>query len=91
MSNPVYKSINKPLTIMGADRRLFFAALTIATALWTGFDTLVGAIVTWLLLILISQWITKSDPQMIRIILNSDKFKDSYDPMRCKPHTIVWK
>ncbi len=27
--NPVYRAINKPLTILGAERRLFFAALVL--------------------------------------------------------------
>ena len=33
----VYKSINKPLTIWGADRRLFFLALVIGAATFNFF------------------------------------------------------
>src|ERR1700675_1185382 len=37
---PVYASINKPLTIGGADRRLFFVALVVAGATFTLFGSL---------------------------------------------------
>jgi type IV secretory pathway TrbD component len=83
--------MNKPLTIMGTDRRLFFAALTVSAALWTGFDTLLGALICWGALLLVAQWITKTDPELPRIVMNNDKYRNSYDPMRFKPHNIVWK
>ena len=37
---PVYASINKPLTIGGADRRLFFVALVVGGATFTLFGSL---------------------------------------------------
>jgi hypothetical protein len=32
--HPVYRSINKPLTIWGAERRLFFLAAIMGAATW---------------------------------------------------------
>jgi type IV secretory pathway TrbD component len=91
VSNPVYKVINKPLTIMGTDRRLFFAVITLASGIWNGFDTLLGAIICFVVLIVVAQWITKTDPNLPRIIMNNDRYRPTYDPMRYKPHTLVVK
>jgi hypothetical protein len=41
----VYKSINRPLTIWGADRRLFLLALMLGAAVFNFFGSLVGGLV----------------------------------------------
>ena len=41
---PVYASINRPLTIGGADRRLFFVALVVGGATFTLFGSLFGGV-----------------------------------------------
>ena len=45
ISHRVYKSINKPLTIWGVERRLFFLALIVGAATFNFFGSLGGGLV----------------------------------------------
>ena len=78
----VYKSINKPLTIWGAERKLFFLAAIMGGATFNFFGSLLGGIVMFAALYLFSRWATVRDPQILRILLNSSKFKCRYDPAK---------
>ncbi len=49
--HPVYRSLNKPLTIAGAERRLFFLALVIGGATFNLFGSLLGGILMFLVLL----------------------------------------
>ena len=80
--SPVYKAINKPLTILGCDRRLFFAAMTVSAALWNVFNTLLGAAVAAVVALLVGRYITATDPQLPRIVMNSGKFAAEFDPFK---------
>src|SRR5258708_39812217 len=78
--HPVYKSINKPLTIWGAERRLFFLAMIMGAGTFNFFGSLVSGSVMFLALYLLARWATVTDPQILRILLNSSKFRPHYDP-----------
>lgn len=78
--HPVYRVINKPLTIAGADRRLFFLALIIGAGTFTFFNSLLGGIVMSGVLYLLSLWATGRDPQLLQIVLKAAQFKVRYDP-----------
>jgi type IV secretory pathway TrbD component len=78
----VYRSVNRPLTIWGAERRLFFLALVMGTATFNLFGSLVGGVAMFVALYLCARWATGKDPQMLRIVLNSGKFKAYYDPAK---------
>lgn len=80
--NPVYRAINKPLTIIGAERRLFFAALVLGGAVFNLFGSLFGGIAMSAVLLIPAQWATRHDPQLLRILLNSSKFRKQYDPLK---------
>lgn len=80
--NPVYRAINKPLTILGAERRLFFAALVLGGAVFNLLGTLFGGIAMAAVLLIPANWATKTDPQLLRILLNSSKFPRQYDPLK---------
>jgi len=80
--NPVYRSMNKPLTIWGAERRLFFLAMVIGAATFNFFGSLVSGLVMFLVLYLFARWATVTDPQILRIVLNSSKFRLRYDPAK---------
>ena len=60
--NPVYRSINKPLTIWGAERRLFFLAMVIGAATFNFFGSLMRGLVMCLVLYLFAHWSTVTDP-----------------------------
>jgi type IV secretory pathway TrbD component len=76
---PVYASINKPLTIGGADRRLFFVALVVGGATFTLFGSLLAGLLMFLALYLGARWVTQRDPQLLRIVLRSAMARPRYD------------
>jgi type IV secretory pathway TrbD component len=80
--HPVYKSMNKPLTIWGAERRLFFMALVVGSATFNFFGSLFGGLLMFATLYVFARWATRKDPQILRIFLNSSKFKIRYDPVK---------
>ncbi len=78
----VYKSINKPLTIWGVERRLFFMAVVMGGATFNFFASLLSGIMMFAALYGFGRWATGADPQILRIVLNSSKFKAQYDPAK---------
>ena len=80
--HPVYRSLNKPLTIVGAERRLFFLAAVIGAATFNLFGSLLGGLLMFAVLYILARWATATDPQILRILLNSSKFKPHYDPAK---------
>lgn len=86
--HPVYKSINKPLTIWGVERRLFFLALLLGGATFNLFGSLLSGLVMFAALYLLARWATAVDPQILRILLNSSRFKTQYDPAKRDPITL---
>ena len=88
MLHPVYRSLNKPLTIAGAERGLFFLALIMGGATFNLFGSLMGGLLMFLLLYLLARWATRSDPQILRILLNSSTFKPRYDPAKRQQSTV---
>jgi type IV secretory pathway TrbD component len=80
--NATHKAINKPLTILGAERKLFFVALIMGAAAFNLFGSLLGGLLVFGSLFLMAQWATRTDPQILRILLNSSKFRREYDPAK---------
>lgn len=81
-TNTVFRSLNRPLTILGVERKLFFFALLTGAGVFNLMKTLLGGILMFLLLYFIGRWATKTDPQIFRFFLNSGKTKSQYDPMK---------
>ena len=77
---PVYASINRPLTVGGADRRLFFVAIVIGGATFTFFGSLLAGILMFLALYIAARYVSQKDPQLIRIMLRSAGARPLYDP-----------
>jgi type IV secretory pathway TrbD component len=80
--NSTNKAINKPLTILGAERKLFFVALIMGAAAFNLFGSLLGGLLVFGSLFVMAQWATRTDPQILRILLNSSKFRREYDPAK---------
>ena len=78
----VHRSMNKPLTIWGAERRLFFVALVMGAVTFNFFASLLAGISMFIVLYLFARWATANDPQILRILLNSAKFRTQYDPAK---------
>ena len=86
--NKVHQSMNRPLTILGAERRLFFAALLTGAALFNLLHSLLGGLILFVIGLIAAQWATKYDIQILRVLLNSSKFKPLYDPAKYAPERI---
>lgn len=76
---PVYKALHRPLTICGVDRRLFFLALMMGAATFNLFYSFFAGLLVAVSLFVFALWATKRDPEMLRILLSSSRFKTRYD------------
>src|SRR5262245_7621007 len=81
--NPVYRSINKPLTICGAARKLFVSAALMRAGSFSFCGSLLSGLLMLCCLFICARWATVYDPQIVRILLNSAKFRCQYDPAKC--------
>ncbi len=86
--NTVYRSLNRPLTILGAERKLFFFALCMGAATFNLLATLLGGVLMFFLLYIAARWATKADPQILRFLLTSPKLRAQYDPVKFSTTTV---
>ncbi len=87
--NRVFKAMNRPLTVLGAERRLFFVALITGGAIFSMLHSLVGGIGLFIVGVIIARIATKHDVEILRVLFNSTKFCRRYDPMKSKPIHIA--
>ena len=80
--NKVYKAMNRPLTVLGAERRLFFVALIAGGAVFSLMHSLVGGIVLFIVGVILARIATKHDIEILRVLFNSGKFRRRYDPIK---------
>jgi type IV secretory pathway TrbD component len=86
--NKVYKAMNRPLTVLGAERRLFFVALIAGGAVFTLMHSLIGGIVLFIAGVIVARIATKYDVEILRVLFNSGKFRRRYDPMKSEEAEI---
>ena len=86
--NKVYKAMNRPLTVLGAERRLFFVALISGGSIFSLLHSLLGGIGLFIVGVIIARIATKHDIEILRILFNSTKFRRRYDPMKWEPLEI---
>ena len=86
--NTVHRSLSKPLTILGAERKLFFFAMCVGAGTFNLLDSLLGGVLMFLLLYFVARWATKTDPQILRFVLTAPKLRTQYDPAKFSPVSI---
>jgi len=86
--NKVHRSLSRPLTILGAERKLFFFAMCLGAAAFNLLGSLLGGLLLFLLLYGVARWATQTDPQILRFLLNAARLRREYDPMKFSPITI---
>ena len=86
--NTVHRSLSKPLTILGAERKLFFFAMCVGAGTFNLLDSLAGGVLMFLLLYFVARWATKTDPQILRFLLTAPKLRTQYDPAKFSPISI---
>lgn len=83
--NPVQRSLSRPLTILGAERKLFFFALCVGAGTFNLLGSLLGGILMFFLLYGAARWATETDPQILKLLLASAKSRRQYDPVKFRP------
>jgi len=86
--NAVHRSLSKPLTILGAERKLFFFAMCVGAGTFNLLDSLLGGVLMFVLLYVVARWATKTDPQILRFLLTAPKLRTQYDPAKFSPVSI---
>jgi len=81
-ANKVFKAMNRPLTVLGAERRLFFVALISGGAIFSLLHSLLGGIGLFIVGVIVARIATKHDVEILRVLFNSSKFRRRYDPMK---------
>jgi type IV secretory pathway TrbD component len=76
---PVYRSLHRPLTVCGVDRRLFFLALLVGAAAFNLFYSFAAGCLLFAVLYAFAWWSTTRDPQMLQILLRSGRARARYD------------
>jgi len=74
--------MNRPLTVLGAERRLFFVALISGGAVFSLLHSLLGGLGLFTVGVIIARIATKHDVEIMRVLFNSGKFRRRYDPMK---------
>jgi type IV secretory pathway TrbD component len=88
--NLVHRSLSRPLTILGAERKLFFFAMCVGAGTFNLLGSLLGGLLMFLLLYALARWATKTDPQILKLLLASAKSRSQYDPAKFTPVAVRW-
>ena len=86
--NTVHRALSRPLTILGAERKLFFFAMCLGAGTFNLLGSLLGGFLMFLLLYLLARWATRTDPQILRFLLTAPKLRTQYDPAKLSPVSI---
>lgn len=87
--NSVQRSLSRPLTILGAERKLFFFAMCLGAATFNLLGSLLGGILIFFLLFLFARWATATDPQILKLLFLAAKLRRQYDPAKFVPVTVI--
>jgi len=88
-TNPVQRSLSRPLTILGAERKLFFFAMCLGAGTFNLLNRLSGGVLIFLLLYFVARWATATDPQILKLLLRAAKFRKQYDPAKLACVSVV--
>ena len=88
--NLVHRSLSRPLTILGAERKLFFFAMCLGAATFNLLGSLLGGLLMFWLLYFVARWATETDPQILRFLLTAASLRPEYDPAKFSPVSIRW-
>jgi type IV secretory pathway TrbD component len=86
--NLVHRSLSRPLTILGAERRLFFFAMCLGAGTFNLLNSLLGGVLIFVVLYFLARWATQTDPQILRFLLTAATLRSQYDPMKFTPIVI---
>ena len=86
--NLVHRSLSRPLTILGAERKLFFFAMCLGAGTFNLLNSLLGGVLIFVVLYFLARWATQTDPQILRFLLTAATLRSQYDPMTFTPIVV---
>ena len=86
--NLVHRSLSRPLTILGAERKLFFFAMCLGAGTFNLLNSLLGGVLIFVVLYFLARWATQTDPQVLRFLLTAATLRSQYDPMKFTPIVV---
>jgi type IV secretory pathway TrbD component len=86
--NMVHRSLSRPLTILGAERKLFFFAMCLGAGTFNLLNSLLGGVLIFTALYILARWATQTDPQILRFLLTAATLRSQYDPMKFTPISV---
>src|SRR5262245_51765481 len=87
---PVYRSVHRPLTVCGVERRLFFLALLVGAATFNLFYSFLAGCLLFAVVYGVAFWSAAHDPQSLAILLRSGRHRTRYDPAR-RDGLTLWR
>ncbi|MYA99163.1 hypothetical protein F4X90_05695 [Candidatus Poribacteria bacterium] len=81
-----YPALNRPLTLLGVERRWFVLSATTSVALWNALDSLLITAVVFATLWAAGVFAWKKDPAMLMILKHGSRFRAVYDPGKWDDH-----
>jgi type IV secretory pathway TrbD component len=87
----VFKSLHRPLTVCGVDRRLFFLALLVGVAALNLFYSFLAGCLLFALLYGCARWSTVHDPQLLHVLLRASQARSRYDAAKHWPFAVEWR
>ncbi len=75
----VYRTLLRPMTVCGVERRLFFLSLILGAGTFNLFYSFFAGLLVAGLMYGFALWSTKQDPQMLAILLRSGRHRPRYD------------
>jgi type IV secretory pathway VirB3-like protein len=83
--NPVFRALNRPLLVLGVERKLFFFLLTSCFALFVVMSALLPSLILFLTLWTGAKLATSVDPHVFAIAMNTRRQSVRYDPAKFSP------
>ena len=80
--NRVYKSLHRPLAVLGVERGLFFIITMTAVAVFNLFQSLLAAVLIFAVGFIAARAATDADPKLLTIVARSERLKARYDAMK---------
>ena len=75
-----YAALNRPLTVLGVERRLFLLGATLAVAVWNATASLVAGGLVFAGCYGAGRLAGRRDPAMLAVLRNAARYPARYDP-----------
>ena len=77
---PGYAALNRPLTVLGVERRLFLLGTTLSVAVWNATASLVAGGLVFAVCYGAGWLAGRSDPAMLAVLRAAARYPARYDP-----------